>query len=121
MPKDEFDHDDPMQLTGVNAPPLSAEDMLAMTRGLIDEYVRMGWDDEEVLGLFRSPVYQMPHMILRSQGEEYVLAALAAVREQWGDIWQNRKTVIQPAATDEGEGEGDAFVPLTSVGRFGER
>jgi hypothetical protein len=51
----------------------------------------MGWDDEEVLGLFRSPVYQMPHMILRSQGEEYVLEALAAVREQWGDIWRNRR------------------------------
>ncbi len=119
MPKDEFDHEDPMQLVGMNMPPLSDQDMLAMTRGLIDEYVRMGWEDEEVLGLFRSPVYQMPYMILRSQGEEYVQEALASVREQWGDIWQSRKTVIQPVQTDEAAGDG--FVPLTSVGRFGER
>ncbi len=119
MPKDEFDHTDPMQLVGMQMPPLSAEDMQAMTRGLIDEYVRMGWADEEVLGLFRSPVYQMPHMILRSQGEEYVQSTLAAVREQWGDIWKSRKTVIQSVPQDEAA--GDAFVPLTSVGRFGER
>ncbi|MBT3266345.1 hypothetical protein HN371_04280 [Candidatus Poribacteria bacterium] len=119
MPKDEFDHDDPMQLVGMNAPPLSDKDMLEMTRGLIDEYVRMGWADEEVLGLFRSPVYQMPHMILRAKGEEYVQHALSSVREQWGDIWQRRNTVIQPVVTDEDR--GDAFVPLTSVGRFGER
>lgn len=81
MPKDEFEPDDPMELVGVAFP---TGDVDEMAECLVEEFVKMGMGDEELLQLFRSPFYGGTHAIYKKRGEEYVRALITRVREQWG-------------------------------------
>jgi hypothetical protein len=119
MPKDGFEHEDPMELVGLTAPPLTDDDICMMADGLVDEYVRMGWEDDEILALFTDPQYRMPHMIYQRQGETFVRSVVSTVRERWGAVWRFRSesTDEEPSRAQE---RGD-FIPATSLGRFSGR
>ena len=82
MPKDEFDHEDPMSLVGVELPATGDEDE-AFTRGVIEEYALLGYSPEMILGLFRAPMFQATYRVYESRGEAWVVAMLDKVVEEW--------------------------------------
>ncbi len=85
MPKDEFDLNDPMELVGVEVP--SEEDTLdEMARCFVDEFVRLGYPDEVILHLFKSPFFAGSHLIYRRKGEGYVLALMEEIRAKWSGV-----------------------------------
>ncbi len=81
MAEKDFDADDPMELVGV-APP--GGDPEQMAECFVEEYIRDGWGDENLLCLFRDPFYRATYRIYQEKGEEYVLALIGKVRQKWG-------------------------------------
>ena len=81
MAQKEYDDDDPMELIGVAFP---LGEVGEMAEAIVEEFIKLGFDDEELLGLFRSPAYYTPHAIYRERGEEYVKALIQQIRERWG-------------------------------------
>jgi len=81
MPKDEFEADDPMELVGVALPDGDPEELAS---AIVEEFIRMGLSNEELLALFRDPFYAGPHAIWRSRGDEYVRGLIHRGRECWG-------------------------------------
>ncbi|MDR7522888.1 MAG: hypothetical protein QN168_10525 [Armatimonadota bacterium] len=100
MTEKAFEPDDPMALVGVI---VDAGDPAAdeMARCLVEEYLRVGWDEEGLLRLFRTPFYRALYAIYRDRGEEAVRGLIAEVAATWG-VW--RVTGGGP----RGGGEGDA-------------
>lgn len=70
-----IDPEDPFTLTG-HAIPItpeeSAQNVIEMTDALIHEFAMLGWSLDMIAGMFKKPFYRMPHMILQSQGEDFV-------------------------------------------------
>ena len=81
MPRDEFEEDDPMELVGVALPDGDPEELAS---SIVEEFLRMGLSDQELLHLFRDPFYSGPHAIWRSRGDEYVRGLIHRGRERWG-------------------------------------
>ncbi len=79
MAEKQFEGDDPMELVGVE---VSCDEDLA-AESFIDEFLRLGMSDAEVLELFRNPFYRATHRIFRSRGEAFVAALIARIRRQW--------------------------------------
>ena len=68
MPKDEFDFEDPFELNGMAF--MTHEDTTNdMAECFTEEFMRMGYDHQQVLALFRNPHYLGPHMALEKRGE----------------------------------------------------
>lgn len=83
MPKHETDPEDPMELCGVGL--LTAEDTSeAMTECFIEEFLRLGYDAERLLALFRNPFYTGVNMVLQNRGEAFVRRKIAEVFGWWG-------------------------------------
>jgi DNA-binding LacI/PurR family transcriptional regulator len=80
MMKKPFEDDDPMELTGVALP---GGDMEEAAEALVEEFVRMGFDDAHLLHLFKSPFYTGTHQIYQQKGEEYVRALIKKIRLRW--------------------------------------
>ncbi|MBI4659842.1 MAG: hypothetical protein HY735_13460 [Verrucomicrobia bacterium] len=90
MPKDEFDPDDPMELCGVGF--FTEEDTTdAMAECFVEEFLRLGYNHQQVFALFRNPFYIGMNMVLQNKGEEYVRNKIAEVYARWG------KAVAWPA------------------------
>ncbi len=83
MPKDEFDHEDPMELISMPMPESDSEIEFEMARCLAEEFMRIGESDEEVLAMFSNPFYSIPHSVYLSQGEDAVKNAIAQARTSW--------------------------------------
>ena len=81
MARKPFEDDDPMELIGVAFPMGEVEEM---AEAIVEEFIKMGLGDEELFGLFRSPLYYTPHAIYREKGEEYVTSVIRRMRERWG-------------------------------------
>ena len=71
MPKDEFDTEDPMELVGMVLPG-EAGQLEAMADCVVEEYVRMGWDERRLMVLFVNPMFLATYRIYRQKGEAYV-------------------------------------------------
>ena len=82
MPKDEFDHEDPMEVISMPMPE-DSEMELEMARCLAEEFMRMGQSDEEVLAMFRNPFYSVPNGVDRPLGEDAVKDSIAKARANW--------------------------------------
>jgi hypothetical protein len=97
MPKDEFDFDDPLALSGVAL--LTEEDTThSMAECFIEEFMRLGHGPTQVLALFRNPQYQGPHLAWRRRGEPFVRDLIAEVFTRWGRPVE-RRAGVPPAST----------------------
>lgn len=76
MPKYEADPDDPLAPMGLRVP----GDPRHMAECLVEEYLLMGYGDDELLALFRDPFYQGVHHLYRQYGEAGMRALIADVR-----------------------------------------
>ena len=81
MVKKPFEDDDPMELVGVALPDGDIEEMAAC---IVEEFVKMGFDDAHLLDLFKHPFYAGTHRIYHQKGEDYVKGLIERVRLRWG-------------------------------------
>jgi len=85
MPKDEFDFDDPMELSGVAL--VTEEDTTdVMCECFIEEFMRLGYNAKQILALFRNSHYLGMNMVLQNRGEPFVRNAITDVFARWGRI-----------------------------------
>jgi hypothetical protein len=85
MSKDEFEDDDPMELVGMVMP--GEPGMLeTMAETIVDEYVRLGWDEERLMTLFVNPMFMATYRIYRQKGEPYVRHLIREVLARWGVV-----------------------------------
>ena len=82
MPKDEFDTEDPLELVGMVVAG-EAGQLEAMAECFVEEYVRMGWDEQRLMTLFVNPLFMATHRIYRQKGEEYVRALIRRMCARW--------------------------------------
>lgn len=82
MPREEFDRADPMELVGMVMPG-EAGQLEAMAECLVEEYVRLGWDERRLMTLFRSPRFLATHRVYREKGEPYVQQLIRATLVKW--------------------------------------
>ena len=85
MPKDEFDFEDPFELNGMAF--LSHEDTTNdMAECFTEEFMRMGYNHQQVLALFRNPHYLGPNMAFEKRGEPFIRDLIADVFARWGKV-----------------------------------
>ncbi len=82
MPYDEYDTEDPLELVGC-AVPLDDEFLAEMTECFIEEFARLGYSADALLGLFRNPFYRGPHNVYQARGEDYVRGMIAETVGEW--------------------------------------
>lgn len=71
---------DPFELVGVNHPvEIDVETDTETARCLIEEYALTGFAASEVLALFGSPAYVMPHAIYERRGRDFVVDLVEGV------------------------------------------
>lgn len=121
MPKDEFDFDDPMELSGVAL--VTEEDTTdAMCECFIEEFMRMGYNHKQILALFRNPHYLGMNLVLQNRGEQFVREAIADVFARWGrpvprgtgvaPVSEFKETQdTEPSVPPDNTGHSEAFPP----------
>ena len=77
MPYDEFDADDPLELVGCEVQ-LEDEHLAEMAACFVEEFARLGYGADALLGLFRNPFYRGPYSVYQARGEEYVRKLIGA-------------------------------------------
>ena len=83
MPRDEFVDEDPMELVGMVLPGEPGQ-LEAMAECLVEEYVRLGWDERRLMTLFVNPMFLATHRIYQEKGEEYVRGLIRMTCVKWG-------------------------------------
>ncbi|MCC6714546.1 MAG: hypothetical protein IT496_04890 [Gammaproteobacteria bacterium] len=76
---------DPMELVGVVLPGSGMENMAAC---LVEEYLMLGFSDQQILALFRRPCFGATHGIYRARGEDYVRALICDVRRRYTETYR---------------------------------
>ncbi len=79
--KKECDPDDPMEFNGVALPGNSME---AMAGCFVEEFIMMGYTDEQLLKMFRDPFYVAVNMVYKEKGEAFVTALIQQARSKLG-------------------------------------
>lgn len=85
--------DDPMNLYAVEVP----GDPELMLRLLVEEYARMGWGLDALVGLFRDPFYVAAHGLWLLYGEEELKRRLTAMLGRVGVVRTKTTTSVPPA------------------------
>jgi hypothetical protein len=83
MPHDEFDDGDPLGLVGMVLPGEPGQ-LQAMAECLVEEYVRLGWDERRLMTLFVNPLFLATHRIYQHLGEAAVRDLISRTRARWG-------------------------------------
>lgn len=82
MPHDEFAPEDPMELVGMVLPGEPGT-LDAMAESIVEEYVRLGWDEARLMTLFTNPMFLATHRIYRTKGEPYVRSLIQKLCAKW--------------------------------------
>ena len=84
MPYDDPDATDPMTLHGVELETDSDEANREMAGCFIEEYLRLGFDRERLVKLFKTKGYAGPYMAYRELGEETIVQLIDEYALRWG-------------------------------------
>lgn len=84
-----------MQLVGMVLPG-EAGQLEAMAECIVEEYVRMGWNEKRLMTIFRSSMFLATHRIYQIKGEAYVRELIRGVCARWGNL-----TVAEPITVPE--------------------
>ncbi len=85
MPYDDPDLTDPMEMIGIELPAEESA-MEELARVFAEEFARMGFDERQLLQLFRTPFYAGAHHAYLALGEAKIQAIVRASLEVWGRI-----------------------------------
>ena len=80
-----FEREDPMELVGMVMPGEEGQ-LEAMAECIVDEYVRLGFDQRRLMTLFRSPLFLATHRVYRAKGEAYVRQLIEKTLLKWGAL-----------------------------------
>ena len=86
MPEEPFRPEEAFEFFGVGIPTTKEESERAereMAQCFIEEYVRMGYSPEFILGLCRNPFYRGLHGILQTRGEAFLRGLIEDTVRQW--------------------------------------
>ena len=114
MPKDEFDFEDPFELNGMAL--MTHEDTTNdMAETFIEEFMRMGYNHQQLLALFRNPHYLGPNMAFEKRGEPFIRDLIADVFARWGKkvTWPDATPNPLTPALSPSEGERENRSPST--------
>ena len=78
----EAEANDPMELVREAIP----GDPLFLAQCVIEEFALIGYGAEDLVTLFRQPVYPMLNNILRKEGEPFVRSLMKQVLGDWGTL-----------------------------------
>jgi hypothetical protein len=80
-----FELDDPMELVGVGLSGSNASVSIEeMAEVLVEEYARLGWNEQRLWTLFKNPFFRATHAIYRATGETYVNELIQQTLAKWG-------------------------------------
>lgn len=79
MTAKEFEQNDPFELVGTILPSSDIKYIEAMAETFVEEYVRMGWPDDMILKLFKTPFYRGPYIAYKVMGEDRVRGTITKV------------------------------------------
>lgn len=82
MPHDEFAAEDPMELVGMVLPGQPGQ-LETMAECIIEEYVRLGWNEQRLMTIFVNPIFMATHRIYRLKGEAYVRQLIQKTCARW--------------------------------------
>jgi hypothetical protein len=85
--------DDPMNLYAVEVP----GDPELMLRLLVEEYARMGWGLDALVGLFRDPFYVAAHGLWLHYGEQELKRRLGDLLKRVGVVHTQTTTSVPPS------------------------
>ncbi len=68
----EADTDDPMELVGVRLPVADDQAMRDMAECFVEEFVRLGHTEDELMRIFQDPFYAGVHQAYRVLGEAHI-------------------------------------------------
>ncbi len=71
---------DPHELVGVA---LAEGDRDYMAECLVEEYLLLGWSDQQLMSLFSRPCFGMTHDIYLDRGHDFVAALISRMRVKW--------------------------------------
>ena len=129
MPFKDPDPTDPNMLVGVLLP-ADAEATRDMAYVFAEEFARMGYTREQLLGLFKNPFYGGAHGAYRALGEEQTLSIIDECLGVWGNFRisvqdvQPFRSVQTPTSflpRDAGEDEGGGLNDLNGLNVLNEQ
>lgn len=94
--------EDPMEIV----PTVVQGDPEVMLESIIQEYAWMGWDADQLMGLFRSPFYPLLHQLREHYGEEHIRQRVEGVLGRSGELFSVRAIIAEdpePEEDDEAE------------------
>jgi hypothetical protein len=74
-----FQEDDPLEFVAASC----NGNLNEMIENIIEEYIKMGFDQKTILQLFKSPFFKLTHSVYKSKGEEYIKKAIENVKIKW--------------------------------------
>ncbi len=83
MARKEYEEDDPVEMIGVQLPNQSEEQLRDMALCFAEEFVREGWDEEQLLKMFQNPLYQGPHLAWKQKGDDFVKSVIDEAVAMW--------------------------------------
>ena len=83
MPKDEFDPEDPLEAIAVELP-CDEDTLVPMAECFVEEFMRLGKKERQILALFDNPFYAGAHLVYRARGPEFVRQLIADTFAKWG-------------------------------------
>jgi len=84
MPHNEPDPTDPMTLRGVAVETDDPSAMRKMAVCFIDEFMRMGYEQNRLLSMFKIPKYAGPYMAFKALGEDAIAQLIDDNVARWG-------------------------------------
>lgn len=92
MPYDDPDATDPMTLHGVVVETNDDGAMREMAECLVEEYIRLGFDADRILRMFKTRGYAGPFLACQTLGEEAIRSLIAEYMQRRGPL-QHRSAV----------------------------
>ena len=86
---------DPLDLVGTMVP---GGDVELLARCFVEEYAAMGYDGEQILELFRQPLYVGVHPVYRAKGEGAVRTLIEEVLAECGVFRVTESITEEPPA-----------------------
>ena len=87
---------DPMELMATPVP----GDPEVMLQCIVQEFAWMGWDANQLLGLFRSPAYPVLNQLRQYYGDEEVCRRIQALLDRSG-VFRVRETIAEDSELEE--------------------
>ena len=84
MPYDDPDVSDPMTLHGVVVETESDAAMRDMAECFVEEYIRIGFDEDRILKMFQTQGYAGPFLAFQTLGEDAIRRIISELVPLWG-------------------------------------